>query len=180
MLLTELLLISLFILVINQLSSLIAHKRSTLIREPFTPLPDIHHDIFPVIDKNTPDYFLCILLLNHIYSYDSMIEYDYNPLIYSLLLRPFFVISTTLPSCSKDIHRNEESYYNRIFVTSHDLMYSGHTLFFLFFGNSYRGNTRVIIQYILPLTLISSRQHYTIDVLVSIFIYNYFNISFNM
>mgnify|MGYP001233916749 CR=1 FL=1 len=177
MLFIELISLSLFIFFINQLSSLIAHRRSKLIREPYTPLPDILHDIFPVIDKNVPDYFLCILLLNHIYAYDTMNEYEYSPLIYSLLLRPFFVISTTLPSCLKNIHRSEQSYYNRLFVTSHDLIYSGHTLFFLFFGNSYRGNIGKTIQYILPLTLISSRQHYTIDVLVSIFIYNYFKIN---
>jgi len=166
----------LFIIIINKLSSIYAHKRSLLIKEPYTPLPDILHDILPVINVNVPDYILLFLFINYIFIHG--LDNNYYPLIYSFILRPFFVISTTIPTCMKYIDTHELSYYNRFFVSSHDLIYSGHTLFFIFFGKSNGGYIGLFINYIIPLTLISSRQHYTIDVFVSFIVYNYFEIYF--
>tara|TARA_B100000575_G_C22786555_1_gene465644 strand:- start:70 stop:600 length:531 start_codon:yes stop_codon:yes gene_type:complete len=165
---------TLFIITTNKLASIYAHEKSLLIKEPYKALPDILHNILPVIHVNIPDYLLLLLFLQFMFTYTG--EYNYEPLLYSLLLRPLFVISTTLPTCMKCIDHKELSYYNQLFVSSHDLIYSGHTLFFLFFGKSYGGNIGLTIQYIMPISLISSRQHYTIDVLVSFIVYNYFEI----
>ena len=163
------------ILITNKLASIIGTNRSKLMQEPFTPLPDIFHDILPITNVNVPDYLLVMTVI-YLFFYGYNVE-EYNPLpcIQSLLLRPFFVVSTTLPSCLKDTKNDESSYYNKMFVSSHDLMYSGHTIVFLSLGEIIGGSAGYIIQYGFPITLISSRQHYTIDVFVSFIVYHYFN-----
>ena len=71
---------------------------------------------------------------------------------------------------------------------THDLMYSGHTIVFIFLGkmieDDYYSNIFLyisgnIIQYIFPISLILSRQHYTIDVVVAMITYNFFNFGLN-
>jgi len=68
------------------------------------------------------------------------------------------------------------SFYSKLFLSTHDLMFSGHTCFFIFFGKIINGYIGCFIQYFLPIVLIMSRQHYSIDIMVSFFVYNYFNL----
>ena len=56
-------------------------------------------------------------------------------------------------------------------------MFSGHTCSFLFMGKIINGNIGYILGYILPITLIMAKVHYSIDILVSIFVYNYIELS---
>ena len=62
------------------------------------------------------------------------------------------------------------SIYTKIFVSTHDLMFSGHSLFFIPIGNMLNN---FFIQIAGPFLLIISRQHYTIDVCVSGLIFSY-------
>ena len=79
--------------------------------------------------------------------------------------------------------RNNTNYYSQIFTSTHDLMYSGHTILFIFLGKiveeDYYSNIFLylsgkVIQFIFPISLILSRQHYTNDIVVSIIVYNFF------
>ena len=98
-------------------------------------------------------------------------------------MRPIFVIMTTLPTCMMEKKRtdgeqdpHEQDLYSKFFLSSHDLMFSGHTCLFMFFGNIIGGYPGYFIQYLLPISLVMSKQHYSIDVLTSFFVYNYFNL----
>ena len=61
-------------------------------------------------------------------------------------------------------------------------MFSGHTIVFIFLAKLIlnNNNNRIlyylgnIIQYLFPLSLITSKQHYSIDVLIAMIIYRYF------
>ena len=58
--------------------------------------------------------------------------------------------------------------YEEMFLSTHDLMFSGHSLFFIGIGNMLNNN---FIKISGPLLLVVSRQHYTIDVCVSGLVY---------
>jgi hypothetical protein len=163
----------LFLISINKLASLYATKRSLLLNEPYKPLPDLLHDFLPVTDIKLPDYILLLLFFFHILS-NEVNNIDYSKLINSLLIRPIFVISTTLPTCVPFIENEDKSYYQLLFVNYHDLMFSGHTIFFIFFSEKYNSYVKYLIKYVCPLSLISSRQHYTIDIFVSYLVYYFF------
>jgi hypothetical protein len=68
----------------------------------------------------------------------------------------------------------KETYYKKLFLSTHDLMFSGHTCIFMFFGKIIGGHIGIIIGYLTPVLLVMARQHYTIDILVSMIVYNYF------
>ena len=63
-----------------------------------------------------------------------------------------------------------QNLYTQFFVSTHDLMFSGHSLFFIAIGSMLNN---FFIQIIGPFLLVISRQHYTIDVCVSGLIYYY-------
>ena len=65
------------------------------------------------------------------------------------------------------------TYYAKIFLSTHDLMYSGHTCIFSFLGKIIGGYIGILVQFIFPILLVMSRQHYTIDILVSVLMYNF-------
>ena len=67
----------------------------------------------------------------------------------SLAIRPIFNSATILPSCMTSSKTNQ-SIYSKLFLSTHDLIFSGHTCFFLFFGKIINGYIGIIIQYILP------------------------------
>ena len=79
------------------------------------------------------------------------------------------------------ISTENNNYYRKI-MSTHDLMFSGHTIAFIFMGkileesNIFLYFSGKIIQYVFPITLILARQHYTNDIIVSILVYNYFSL----
>tara|TARA_Y100000591_G_C21823585_1_gene695155 strand:+ start:471 stop:1025 length:555 start_codon:yes stop_codon:yes gene_type:complete len=161
------------IIYLNHIASKFAYKRSLLIEDK--PLPDLLHDLFPIINRFTPDYL--ILLCFFIY-FLLRIEFNSSEVIKlycSLSLRPFFVCMTTFPT-SQHIKEEKKSLYAKLFLSSHDLMFSGHTCIFFFFGNVINGILGNTIKYLFPFTLIAGRQHYTIDVVVAMLVYGYINL----
>ena len=157
------------VVALNTWASFFSQRRAEkLIKFPYEPLPDLIQQYTPIIHNKIPDY---ILLLLSVYCYFSVpINHDaLNALLWSLTIRPIFIIVTTLPACSKK--QQNVSLYSKVFLSTHDLMFSGHTCMFSFFGKMIGSYT---IQYLLPITLILSRQHYTIDILCSLVVFNYF------
>ena len=152
------------------------YRAEKYLRYPYEPLPDILQEILPTMDFGLPDKLLFISFLYMIGDVSlrdkyTVINEEIVPLLCMLSIRPFFCCLTTLPAC---IPKNDgSSFYNDIFVSSHDLMFSGHTCSFIFLGKIINGSIGTFIGYILPLSLITSKVHYSIDVFVSMIIYNY-------
>ena len=67
-----------------------------------------------------------------------------------------------------------DTIYSYFFNQEFDLMFSGHTCVFIFIGKVLDNELGLYVQLMLPITLIMARQHYSIDVLCSMFVYNYF------
>lgn len=144
-----------------------------LLEEPFIPLPDIVHLTTPKIDTYIPDYFLwsscCYALLYYNGEYNHLHENMWTFSI-CLIVRALFVFITMMPTCMTSQIKYNSSYYETMFHSTHDLMFSGHTLCFAFIG--YVTETP-LIYYIGPILLVLARQHYTIDVIMAGLIYNY-------
>ena len=96
-------------------------------------------------------------------------------LLFTFSIRPFFCCLTILPACMPK-QEDKISLYDKFFLSTHDLMFSGHTCFFIFMGKIIGGYTEYFIGYILPITLVMSKIHYSIDIFVSMFVYNYINL----
>ena len=96
-------------------------------------------------------------------------------LLSTFTIRPFFCCLTILPACMPK-PEGERSLYDTLCLSTHDLMFSGHTCLFIFMGKIINGYTGYIIGYLLPFTLIMSKIHYSIDVFVSMFVYNYIDL----
>lgn len=161
-------------LILNFISSQkIKIKAELLLEKPYEPLPDIIHLNFPKIDVLIPDYLLIFDLFIIIINYYKLNNIEKNILCIGIctIIRAFSVFFTILPSCMPKI--NYDNSYKNMFLSTHDLMFSGHSLFFIGMGQMLNNN---IIQIIGPLSLVLARQHYTIDVCVSglvyFFIYN--------
>ena len=151
-----------------------AHK---YLKEPYTPLYDVLHNYAPKLPLHLPD-FLLVFLIVYLLMFSNTFEYallikQLNTLFYSLLLRPVFICSTTLPTCMKERPITKLSIYEQLFNSSHDLMFSGHSCVIIFFCKIIDNKIGYIMQFPLPLIMSLSRQHYTIDVLVAYIVYNY-------
>ena len=163
---------------LNIISGQIVKKRAHLkFTNPYKPLPDLLHNILPIIPFHIPDYFLIYSIIVVLYNYNVLINVKINLiiLIYCFFIRAIFINLTILPSCTP-ININKDNIYNKYIIGTHDLMFSGHTLLFITFGEILKNCCLIqsyYIQYIGPLLLILARQHYTIDILVSGLIYNY-------
>ena len=155
----------------NFLASTFASKRSKKIHD--TPLPDILHDILPKMNMHTPDYLLLIcfmfILLRGLYISPSAIA----RLLLSLSFRPIFICMTTFPTCNSVQSDVNQSIYSKLFLSQHDLMFSGHTCIFMFLGGVIQGTLGLFVQFLLPISLIAARQHYTIDVVVAMLLYKH-------
>ena len=119
----------------NTISSFYVKKKAEkLLNEPYEPLPDILHSILPKINTLIPDYFLflCICL---IFISNKLNNFEDNLLILGLclIIRSFTVFITIMPTCMPKPNTN--NFYTTLFVSTHDLMFSGHTLFFICVGN---------------------------------------------
>lgn len=153
---------------VNHLASKFASKRALLIQDK--PLPDILHDVFPKIHYHLPDY---LLLLCFLYTYFKFQIHDIDivRLLCSLSLRPIFICLTTFPASDEE-ERSNPSLYDKIFLSKHDLMFSGHTCCFQFFGSVIGGSMGFSVSWLFPFSLIAARQHYTIDVVVAKLLYH--------
>lgn len=148
------------------------HRAEAVMVEPYTPLPDLVHEIIPKIPKYSPDYAMALVILYSLYSQIYIeLERNFYTYIVTMLIRPIFMCVTTLPA-SLPKPGNDQSYYSMIFVSTHDMMFSGHTCMFIFFGKITGGYLGKIIEIIFPLFSIASRQHYTIDVLTAHAVFN--------
>lgn len=143
-----------------------------LMDHPYGALPDLIHLTTPVINMYIPDYFLGISALYALICYNDLehIEKNLSVLVFCIFMRSISMFLTMMPSCMPYSEPIQRSYYGSLFHTTHDLMFSGHSLCFLFIGNI---TNTPIIYFVGPFLLIISRQHYTIDVCVSALVYNY-------
>ena len=148
------------------------HIAIGLLEEPYKPLPDIVHICTPKINSFMPDYFLGSSALYALTYYNDLkdIEKNLSVFVVCLYIRSITMFLTIMPTCMPYSATIKQSYYSSLFHTSHDLMFSGHSLCFFFLGNI---TNAPIVNYVGPFLLVVARQHYTIDVLVSALIYNY-------
>jgi hypothetical protein len=171
----------LFGFILNIISSnSVKNKAELMLTEPYKPLPDIIHYNFPKINTIVPDYFLLSCMSLIIYYNNNLNKFEKHLLCIGLctIIRSFSICLTIFPTCMPKLKDNN-SYYQSIFHSSHDLMFSGHTLFFIAIGQVLDNYT---IQIIGPLLLVLARQHYTIDICVSglvyYFVYNNLNVNY--
>jgi len=165
------------------------HKAELYLEHPYKPVYDILHANTAKITLYIPDYLLgisCLVNFMKFIIYNNVILPDtfhknINVLIYSLFFRSITTPLTIMPTCMSKKNLSSSGLYSKIFVSTHDLIYSGHTIVFIFLGKllaeDYTQNILFftmgnIIQYIFPVTLILARQHYTIDVVMSFLVYN--------
>ncbi len=136
---------------------------------PYTPLPDLIHDWFPKIPTLIPDLFLLICILQTLVSYPHLLQLERNVWTVGMcsILRSFSVCFTTMPTCMPKPSATPTA-YAKLFLNTHDLMFSGHSLFFIGIGKMLNS---VAIPLIGPFLLVVARQHYTIDVCVSGLVY---------
>jgi len=148
----------------------IRKKAELLLKNPYTPLPDIIHNNFPKIPLFIPDYFLFICFSIALFNYNSLVNIEKNLLCLGLctIIRSFSVFLTIMPTCMPEPNHTVEYIYTKLFLSTHDLMFSGHTLFFISIGNMLNSH---FIKVFGPFLLIIARQHYTIDVCVSVLVY---------
>ena len=160
--------------ILNAISSVYVQKRAeSLLINPYHPLPDLIHSNFPKINTLIPDYFLLLCISVSAFHYSSLVNVERNILCLGIcsIIRSFSVFLTILPTCMPKPNPNlSTNIYKRFFLSTHDLMFSGHTLFFIAIGNIVNN---FYIQIVGPFLLIISRQHYTIDVIVSGLVYFY-------
>jgi len=156
---------------LNSISSkLVKLKAEKRLKNPYDPLPDIIHDIFPKINLHIPDLLLILIFIYSLYKYKNLINVQKNILCIGIctIIRSFSTMLTLFPTCMDKPLNNSKSFYESSFLSTHDLMFSGHSLFFIGLGNILNN---IFISIIGPLLLVISRQHYTIDVCVSGLVY---------
>lgn len=176
-------------------ASICALRAKRLLCKPFAPLPDIGHELFPRIPHYTPDFFLWVeLTLTMLFGRDYLSSEQWVFAIVThgclLLLRGMTVSLTTYPTCMPDTdspswHQNRRLWrlYDLCFHKTHDLMFSGHTQLFLLCSYLWEVfvvaevASVVLARWIIricaslgTISLIFSRQHYSSDVVVSVFI----------
>ena len=158
-------------LLLNIISSVKVKKRAELLLvQPYTPLPDLIHDIFPKIPTISPDYLLNYFLIKSILYYNYLTDIEKNILCVGicLMIRSCSVFLTILPTCMPRPITPPSTIYSKLFLSTHDLMFSGHAIIFIGIGQIWNNIT---IQVVGPLLLVLARQHYTIDVCVSGLVY---------
>ena len=167
------------------------HNAELYLEHPYKPVYDILHANTTKLTLHIPDYLLGLSCLCNVIKYvinsnvffNVTFHKNINVLIYSLFFRSITTPLTIMPTCMPIKKKSSVGLYSKLFVSTHDLIYSGHTIVFIFFGKlleeEYSQNIIFftmgnIIQYIFPVTLILARQHYTIDVVVSFLVYHLF------
>lgn len=172
-------------IVANFIASIKCKKNAELFLEkPYSPAYDIIHHHFPVLYIHAPDYLIIItsigVYIKYLFASSMNLDENINSVIYSLMLRSITTQSTITSTCMPK-PKEKINYYSQLVVSTHDLMFSGHTVLFIFLGKCMTHESSLylniignVIQYIFPISLILSRQHYTNDVIMSIIVYNFF------
>ena len=129
---------------------------------------DFGHYILPRTPYHLPDYILFFIfpvMVVSLISQDKCIDYFHRFLV-GFIFRSVCVSITVFPTCVPFPYNNS----NNLFLTKHDLIFSGHAFIFIsmFFVFSCVWIHCVLILGII--STISSRQHYSIDTLIAIFI----------
>ena len=143
------------------------------LEDPYNPLPDIIHIYTPKISTIAPDLFLSTSFLYSVFNYNTWVDLDQNlwTLAICIILRSFSIFLTIMPTCMPEPRKIiQKTMYEKLFLSSHDLMFSGHSLFFICISNI---TQTPMIKYTGPLLLVIARQHYTIDVLGAGLVYYY-------
>lgn len=157
---------------LNAISSEYVKQRAIkLLKNPYTPLPDIIHYYTPHINLIIPDIFLLCSTMFALYNYKTLINVKKILLCLGIctICRAITLNLTIMPTCmSESKDKDKDNFYSRYFHSTHDLMFSGHTLFFIAISDLL---SIMPIKIIGSILLIMSRQHYTIDVLVSWLVY---------
>ena len=180
----------LYLFLLDIYLNILAAKNSKKIAEktlekPYQPIYDIIQCYTTQINLHIPDYLLCFSFLCASIKYwiipcDNFYLYlNLDSLLYSYLLRSITTQLTIIPTC---MPKPSSKFYNHSWLWStHDLMFSGHTIAFIFFGKILEEKEILIlsiggklIQFIFPLSLVLARQHYTNDIIVSMIVYNFF------
>ena len=166
------------IVYLNYVASCAATKRARAI--PDQPLPDLLHDLLPQLDNHVPDYLLLLCVayacaLAVVHGTSVMARHNVDSLLACLTLRPIFLCLTSFPTCYQTGIRPDQetaSLYTTLFLNKHDLMFSGHTCCFVFFGHVFGGALGWLARFALPFSLVAARYHYTIDVVVAMMVYH--------
>ena len=138
------------------------------LEKPYEPLPDIIHMLLPKIHTIIPDYLLLSLIPIILYKCEYLVNFNKNIICIGIctIIRSFSIFFTIFPTLPKPDNNN--NIYQKYLVSTHDLMFSGHSLFFIGIGNMLDST---LIKILGPFSLVLARQHYTIDVLVSGLVY---------
>ena len=140
---------------------LFAQSRQTVL-QGMEPLPDVGRDLL----VNTPQWFtdvslFGIVLLTAWFKCIPSIRYFRN-VCYVYILRAIVIAVTTYPPL-----------HIPLYGSTADLLFSGHTVAFWAIADlldaklGYSMWRSFVLRFIAPLSLISSRQHYTSDVIVA-------------
>lgn len=165
-----------------RIARLTAHRR---LLKPYEPLPDIVHRAFPpFLPVHLPDFLIAfgtlIVSLNW-RSTDANLQCLLACSI-ALWARSVTIVLTTLPSpVPRRTVPFADNPYTYLFCSSHDLVFSGHTVVMNTIGsliwNIDWRDSRVLtlcqlcalmFRFVFPFSLAVVRQHYTIDVVVAI------------
>lgn len=145
---------------------------------------DIIHDaVPPVLEKY--DYYLdiayiligCIFVLYIIYIDRPILLIDFLIIYFiALLILKILSLCTTLPDCSKKCHIKHNGVY-KIFGQCNAYIMSGHftaLLLMLYLIHPYISNQLliffIIVAALYAFFIVSVRNHYTIDIIISIFV----------
>lgn len=141
------------------------------IEKPYETLPDIIMKNTKPINVHVPDYVM-ILILSYILCFENIL-YNHTVLTYCYFIRFLTLHMTIFPSPLQSNKNIRNTIIYKINST-HDLMFSGHTIMFMYIGDVFENNIiNFVIKYLFPILMVLSRQHYTIDIFVSMIVYNY-------
>lgn len=174
-------------LIIHVLTTYITHRRIKQNKQHFRkPLYDVIHNntnnysnYAPIVDLST-----LIFMLPFIKSYGEKRCIEVSSFfigIFSILmiLRSFALLMTDMPSCDENCNPHNLNMYNVFFGHCHDKIFSGHSTFSLLavlvaykYNYLSKGQFMIMIalQMIYALSVIITRGHYTVDVLLSYYI----------
>ena len=126
---------------------------------PYEALPDILHSVLPEVSIYAPDVAVFMAMAVSVAVADAT---TVNRVIICFMIRPLFVCSTRLPSPMQ-----QGSYFY-----THDLVFSGHTIVFIAASHvlfeTHSLALAAVVGMVGPLLSIASRQHYTLDVIVAV------------
>ena len=129
------------------------------LRAPHEALPDILHGVLPEVSIYAPDVAVFMAMAFSVTVAGLAVV---NRVIICFMIRPLFVCSTRLPSPMK-----QGAYFH-----THDLVFSGHTIMFLAASHAlfetHSLGLAAVVGVVGPLLSIASKQHYTLDVIVAV------------